>query len=99
MGTAILVLGGLLVAAHESHVRQLQGLAARSLLADARSPLLPESVPGMSWWWMDATGRIAARGGGAAEIDPAARELVAEVLARGRPLLKGGRPWQAIYFA
>ena len=39
MGTAILVLGGLLLATHESHVRQLHGLAARSLLADARSPL------------------------------------------------------------
>ena len=59
MGTAILVLGALLLATHESHVRQLHGLAARSLLADARSPLplLPESVPGMRWWWLGRGGR------------------------------------------
>jgi two-component system, NtrC family, sensor kinase len=101
MGTAILVLGALLLATHESHVRQLHGLAARSLLADARSPLplLPESVPGMHWWWMDGAGRIAPRGESAAEIDPAARELAVEALAQGRPLLRAGRPWQAVYFA
>ena len=68
MGTAILVLGALLLATHESHVRQLHALAARSLLADARSPLpqLPLSVPGMRWWWLDAAGasRPAARAPG-----------------------------------
>jgi len=101
MGTAILVLGGLLLATHESHVRQLHGLAARSLLADARSPLplLPESVPGMRWWWGDAAGRFAPRSEGAGEIDAAARELAAEALAKGRPLLRAGRPWQAVFFA
>ena len=79
MGTAILVLGGLLLATHESHVRQLHGLASRSLLADARSalPLLPESVPGMRWWWVDAAGHAAPRSQGAGEIDAGARELAA----------------------
>jgi len=101
MGTAILVSGSLLLAAHESHVRQLHGLAARSLLADARSPLplLPESVAGMRWWWVDAAGRAAPRSQDAGEIDAAARELAAEARAQGRPLLRAGRPWQAIRFA
>src|SRR5262245_1980244 len=99
MGTAILVLGALLLAAHESHVRQLQGLAARSLLADAHSPLLPESAPGIRWWTMDSAGRFAPRGENPAEIEPAARALAAEAQAAGRPLLRAGRPWQAIYFA
>ena len=101
MGTAILVLGGLLLATHESHVRQLHGLAARSLLADARSPLplLPESVPGMRWWGVDAAGRVAPRSQGAGEIDPSARELAVEARAKRRPLLRAGRPWQAVFFA
>jgi len=101
MGAAIFVLGGLLLATHESHVRQLHGLASRSLLADARSPLplLPESVPGMRWWWVDAAGHAAPRSQGAGEIDAGARELAAEALAKGRPLLRAGRPWQAILFA
>ena len=101
MGTAILVLGGLLLATHESHVRQLHGLAARSLLADARSPLplLPESVPGMRWWWVDAAGRAEPHSPGAGEIDATARELAAEARAKGRPLLRAGRPWQAVLFA
>ena len=99
MGTAILVLGALLLAAHESHVRQLQGLAARSLLADAHSPLLPESAPGIRWWAMDSAGRFAARGEDPEEIEPAARALAAEARSAGRPLLRAGRPWQAIYFA
>ncbi|HEY8156885.1 MAG TPA: ATP-binding protein [Myxococcota bacterium] len=101
MGTAILVLAGLLLATHESHVEQLHGLAARSLLADARSrlPLLPESVPGMRWWRVDSAGRAAPRSEDAGEIDAAARELAAEARKQGRPLLRAGRPWQAIYFA
>jgi len=101
MGTAILVLGGLLLATHESHVRQLHGLAARSLLADARSPLPlpPVSVPGMRWWWVDGAGRVAPRGEDTGEIDPASRELAAEARTKGRPLLRAGRPWQAILFA
>jgi signal transduction histidine kinase len=99
MGAAILVLGALLLAAHESHVRQLQGLAARSLLADAHSPLLPESAPGIRWWAMDSAGRFAQRGEQAGEIEPAGRALAAEARATGRSLLRAGRPWQAIYFA
>ena len=101
MGTSILVLGALLLATHESHVRQLHGLAARSLLADARSPLplLPESVPGMRWWWLDAAGAVSPRSESAGEIDAESRELAAEVRAAGRPLLRAGRPWQAIRFA
>jgi signal transduction histidine kinase len=99
MAAAILVLGGLLLATHESHVRQLHGLAARSLLADARSPLLPESVPGIRWWVMDAAGQLAPRSQGAAPNDPEARALAAEARRAGRPLLRAGRPWQAIYFA
>jgi len=101
MGTAILVLGALLLATHESHVRQLHGLAARSLLADARSPLplLPQSVPGMRWWWLDAAGAVAPRSESAGEIDAESLELAAEARAAGRPLLRAGRPWQAILFA
>jgi signal transduction histidine kinase len=99
MGMAILVLGGLLLATHESQVRQLHGLAARSLLADARSPLLPESVPGMRWWWLDAQGRAAARGESAGPIDAASRAVALEARAQGRPLLRAGRPWQPIRFA
>lgn len=101
MGTAILVLGGLLLAAHESHVRQLHALAARSLLADARTPLpqLPESVLGMRWWWLDAAGRVAPRSEGAGAIDSFALQLGVEARAAGRPLFRAGRPWQAILFA
>ena len=77
MGTAILVLGALLLATHESHVRQLHALAARSLLADARSPLqeLPLSVPGMRWWWLDDAGRVTPRSEGAGPIDAGSLEL------------------------
>jgi signal transduction histidine kinase len=101
MATAILLLGGLLLATHESHVRQLHGLAARSLLADARSPLplLAESVPGMRWWWVDAAGRVVPRSENAGEIDAAARELAAEVRSSGWTMLRAGRPWQALLFA
>ncbi len=101
MGTAILVLGALLLATHESHVRQLHALAARSLLADARSPLqeLPLSVPGMRWWWLDAAGRVTPRSDGAGAIDAGSLELAAEARAAAQPLLRAGRPWQAIRFA
>jgi len=101
MGIAILVLGALLLATHESHVRQLHALAARSLLADARSPLpeLPESVPGMRWWRLDAAGRVEPRSANSGEIDPASLELAAEARAAGNSLLRAGRPWQPILFA
>ncbi len=101
MGIAILVLGALLLATHESHVRQLHALAARSLLADARSPLtqLPESVPGMRWWMLDAAGRVSPRSDRAGKIDPASLELAATARAAARPLLRAGRPWQPILFA
>jgi signal transduction histidine kinase len=101
MGTSILVLGALLLATHESHVRQLHGLAARSLLADARSPLqeLPLSVSGMRWWWLDGAGRVTPRSEGAGAIDTGSLELAAEARAAGQPLLRAGRPWQPILFA
>jgi signal transduction histidine kinase len=101
MGTAILVLGALLLATHASHVRQLHALAARSLLADARSPLPlpPQSVPGMRWWWVDASGRVTPRGEASEPIDAASRELAAEARAAGQPLLRAGSPWRALRFA
>jgi signal transduction histidine kinase len=99
MGMAILVLGGLLLATHESHVRQLQGLAARSLLADARSPLLPESVPGMRWWRVDPKGYASAHGEAGDGIDAESRAVAREARALGQPLLRAGRPWEPIRFA
>ena len=101
MGMAILVLGGMLLAAHESHVRQLHALASRSLLADARSPLpeLPESVAGMRWWSVAPGGEVTPRSENAGAIGTAALALAAESRASGAPLLRAGRPWQAILFA
>jgi signal transduction histidine kinase len=101
MGTAIAVLAALLLATHESHVRQLHGLAARSLAVDARSPLpwLPANVPGMRWWWVDGAGRAQPRSQGAGAIDAESLALAAQARTRAQPLLRAGRPWQAIGFA
>jgi signal transduction histidine kinase len=48
---------------------------------------------------MDSAGRLAPRGEHADEVEAGARALAAEARASGRPLLRAGRPWQAIYFA
>jgi C4-dicarboxylate-specific signal transduction histidine kinase len=101
MGTSILVLGSVLLATHESHVRQLHGLAARSLLADARAPfpMLHESVPGIRWWSLDAQEHVTPRSEAAGPIDAGSRALAKEARSEGRPVLRAGRPWQAIRFA
>ena len=51
MVNATAVLGGLLVETHEANVRQLQRLAARSLLEEARAEL-PAVAPEIRRWWL-----------------------------------------------
>jgi len=99
MVTATAVLGGLLVETHEANVRQLQRLAARSLLEEARSEL-PAVAPELRRWWLvDAEGRARPRGGHAEPIDAGSRALAIEARRRGAPLLRAGRPWEPVRFA
>lgn len=98
MLTATGILGIVLEATHERHVHQLRELAARSLVAEARSPLDP-TVPGAHWWQVEASGSVRPRGGHAVPIDPPSRALAGESRARGAVLLRAGRVWQPIRIA
>ncbi len=99
MVTATAVLVGLLVETHEANVRQLQRLAARSLLEEARAEL-PAVAPAIRRWWIvDDEGRARPRGGHAEPIDADSRALASQALQRGVPLLQAGRPWEPVGFA
>jgi signal transduction histidine kinase len=101
MVTATAVLGALLVKTHEANVRQLQQLAARSLLEDARSALPVASAPmtELRWWTLESDGRARPRGGHADPVDPASKALAREARERARPLLRAGPPWEPVRFA
>jgi signal transduction histidine kinase len=99
MVTATAVLGGLLVETHEASVRQLQRLAARSLLEEARAELPAVAPEVRRWWLVDGEGRARSRGVHAEPIDAGSRALASEARQRGTPLLRAGRPWEPVRFA
>ena len=99
MVTATAVLGGLLVETHEANVRQLQRLAARSLLEEARAELPAVAPEVRRWWIVDDEGRARPRGGHAEPIDAGSRALASQARERGAPLLQAGRPWEPVRFA
>jgi signal transduction histidine kinase len=101
MLTATTVLGALLAKAHDANVRQLQRLAARSLLVDAHAPLPTASAaaPELRWWTLTAEGRARPRGAEAGPIDPGSRAVAEAARERGRPLLRAGAPWEGVRFA
>jgi signal transduction histidine kinase len=99
MVTATAVLGALLVETHEANVGQLQRLAARSLLEEARAELPAVGPELRRWWLVDGAGRPRARGGHAEPLDAGSLALAIEARQRGAPLLQAGRPWEPVRFA
>ena len=99
MVTATTVLGGLLIETHEANVRQLQRLAARSLLEEARAGLPAVAPEVRRWWLVDDKGRARPRGGHVEPLDAGSRALANEARRRGTPLLQAGRPWEPVRFA
>ena len=101
MLAATAVLAAVLVGAHEAHLLQIRQLAARALIAEARSPLLPESVglPGVRWWIVEPDGASRPLGAHRETVDASSLELVAEARRGGRPVLAARRPWEPLRFA
>jgi signal transduction histidine kinase len=101
MLTATGVLGAVLVKAHEAHLLQIRQLAARALIAEARSPLPPVSseLPGMRWWIVEPNGARRPLGYHDEPLDPRSLELAAEARAQQSPVLLARRPWQPLRLA
>jgi two-component system NtrC family sensor kinase len=101
MLTASGVLAAVLLRTHDARLGQLRDLAARSLVRDARSPILPEigSGTGLRWWTAGADGALRPRGAQAGAPDPALEQIAADARRGGQPLLWTGSPWQPIRLA
>ncbi len=101
MVTATGVLATVLIEAHEAHLLQIRQLAARALIAEARSPLPPDSLnlAGTRWWIIEGDGSSRSLGADGEIVDANSRALVVEARRIGQPVLAAGRPWQPLRFA
>jgi two-component system, NtrC family, sensor kinase len=101
VATATLLLGALLVRTQMAQLEMLREPVARTLVADARSPLfaVDPGSGGVRWWSVVGGGAVRARRGGDRPIDAGSLALAEEAARRGAPLLRSGTPWEPIRFA
>jgi signal transduction histidine kinase len=101
MLTATALLAVFLLEAQTSQTGRLSPLLGRHLAQEARTIRLgyPTGESGASWFIVSPGQEADPVTRGGVELDALGFELAAEALQTGRPLLRSGRPWEAIRFA
>jgi signal transduction histidine kinase len=96
MATATGLLAATLARSYAAAGAELARLAARTLVAEARSPLSEaDPEPGAARWWIvDAAGRARARGGHGDRLDADSLALAARARSTGAALVSAGAAWQ-----
>lgn len=85
---------------NHARIDSLHGLLGQGFVAQSRDPALEVHSGEVGLWWrIDREGRASGVNASAELIDSATRELAAEAVELGKPIVQSGAPWSPIRFA